>query len=384
MEEDNIIHFGMLGAFSYGNTGIALKAGKKALSFLQYLIVNHDRSISSDELIDQFWPENNSSSPSNALRNMLFKVRILLEDMFPDKKDLLQTFPGYYAWNKNISIKLDTEQFEAACLRARRTSGEEQLPLLLEAIPLYKGDFLASNDSEWALVLRQYYRTLFLDVCKAALPLLHKKEEWMELLGICRQAYRIDFAMEDFTVYQMRALIALGQPEQAIEIYEAFREKMLQEFELIPSGQVEQLYTLAADLRKKDVDVSDIFKLICRDDEEQKAFFCTFEVFQNIVTLEKRHLARSGQSSALVIVSLGGQSAPATDARRLERVLLNGLRVGDPVARLEAGSYVLMLTDASEENARMVMGRIDYNFHCTYRYSKAKLNYQIQLLKKEK
>lgn len=377
-----MIHFGMLGAFSYGDTEITLKAGKKALSFLQYLIVNHDRSISSDELIDRFWAENNSSSPSNALRNMLFKVRNLLEDMFPEKKDLLQTFSGYYAWNKKISIKLDTEQFEAACLKARRTSGENQLPLLLNAISLYKGDFLVSNDSEWALVLRQYYRTLYLDVCKAALPLLHKKEEWMELLGICRQAYRIDFAMEDFTVYQMRALIALGQPEQAIEIYEAFREKMLQEFEIVPSDQVEQLYTLAANLRKKDVDVSDIFRLVCRDAEEQTAFFCTFEVFQNIVTLEKRHLARSGGSSSLVIISLGDQSALATDVRRLERILLDGLRTGDPVARLEAGSYILMLPGASKEDAQMVMGRIDYKFHSTYRYSKAKLNYQIESLKK--
>lgn len=253
--------------------------------------------------------------------------------------------------------------------------------MLLHAISYYKGDFLSSNDNEWALVLRQYYKTLYLDVCKAALPLLHKKEEWIKLLDICRQAYHIDFSMEDFTIYQMRALIALGQPEQAIETYESFREKMLEEFEIIPSEQVEQLYTLASNLRKKDADASDIFKSVCRDDEEQGAFFCTFEVFQNIVTLEKRHLARSGQSSALVIVSLGNKSTPATDARRLERILLNGLRVGDPVARLEAGSYILMLTGANVENARMVMGRIDYNFHSTYRYSKAKLTYQIEPLK---
>lgn len=384
MNEENMIYFGMLGSFSCGDTEITLKAGKKALSFLQYLIVNHDRSISSDELIDRFWAENNSSSPSNALRNMLFKVRKLLEEMFPGERNLLQTFSGYYAWNKKISIKLDTELFEAACLKARKTSGEDQLPLLLNAISLYKGDFLVSNDSEWALVLRQYYRTLYLDVCKAALPLLHKKEEWMELLSICRQAYRIDFAMEDFTIYQMRALIALEQPEQAIEIFEAFRDKMLQEFEIIPSDQVEQLYTLAANRLKKDVDVSNIFKLVCRDDEEQRAFFCTFEVFQNIVALEKRHLARSGGSSALVIISLGDQLTLATDVRRLEKILLEGLRTGDSVARLEVGSYILLLPGASTEDAQMVMGRIDYKFHSTYRYSKAKFNYQIEPLKKEK
>lgn len=382
MEGENVIHFELLGSFSYGNTGTSLKAGKKALSFLQYLIVNHDRNISSDELLDRFWMDSNSSSPSNAFRHMLFKVRNLLEEMFPGKRDLLQTYSGYYAWNPEVCIKLDTEQFETVCLKAKRTPGEEeQLKLFLEAISLYKGDFLASNDSEWALVLRQYYRTLYLDVCKSALPILYEKKQWMEILSICGQAYQIDFAMEDFTAYQMRAMLALGQPEQAIEKYEAFRERMLQEFEVIPSRQIEQLYTLATDLYKREVNVSDIFKLVCEDEEEQRAFFCTFEVFQKIVVLEKRHLARSGEMSALVIVRLGEKATPATDARRLERILLDGLRAGDPVARLEADSYILLLTGASLENARMVMGRIDYNFHSKYRYSKAKLCYQIEPLR---
>lgn len=382
MEGENIIRFELLGSFSYGNTGTSLKAGKKALSFLQYLIVNHDRNISSDELLGRFWMDSNSSSPSNAFRYMLFKVRNLLEEMFPGKRDLLQTYSGYYAWNPKVCIKLDTEQFETVCLKAKRTPGEEeQLKLFLEAISLYKGDFLASNDSEWALVLRQYYRTLYLDVCKSALPILYEKKQWMEILSICGQAYQIDFAMEDFTAYQMRAMLALGQPEQAIEKYEAFRERMLQEFEVIPSRQIEQLYTLATDLYKREVNVSDIFKLVCEDEEEQRAFFCTFEVFQKIVVLEKRHLARSGEMSALVIVRLGEKATPATDARRLERILLDGLRAGDPVARLEADSYILLLTGASLENARMVMGRIDYNFHSKYRYSKAKLCYQIEPLR---
>ena len=380
MEEDNVIRYGLLGSFSYGDSGTVLRAGKKALSFLQYMIVHHDRSISCEELIEQFWPENNSSSPSNALRYMLYKVRTLLENIFPEQEDLLQTFQGCYAWNPQVRLVLDSEQFETACLEARKTAGEEQLQRLLDAAALYRGDFLASNDSEWALVLRQYYRGLFLDVCKTALPLLHKKEKWTELLAICGQGYRIDFAMEEFTVYQMRALIALGQPEQAMETYEAFREKMFQEFEILPSETVEQLYTLAVGLRKKDMGVPDIFRLVCEDDREQKAFFCTFEVFQNIVALEKRHLERSGQSSALVIVSLGEQAVPATDARRLERVLLDGLRAGDPVARLDAGSYILMLTGASVENARIVMGRVDCSFHSTYRYSRARISYWVEAL----
>ena len=51
--------------------------GKKALSFLQYLIVNHRRNISAQELIHQFWEE--SGDPANALKHMMFKIGICTE-----------------------------------------------------------------------------------------------------------------------------------------------------------------------------------------------------------------------------------------------------------------------------------------------------------------
>ena len=45
----------------------------------------------------------------------------------------------------------------------------------------------------------------------------YKKEQWMELLAVCGQAYSVDFSIEDFTAYQMQALIALGKAGQAVE-----------------------------------------------------------------------------------------------------------------------------------------------------------------------
>ena len=75
-----------------------------------------------------------------------------------------------------------------------------------------------------------------------------------------------------------------------------------------------------------------------------------------------------------------GQAVLISDARRLERILTQGLRDGDPVARLEANSYILMLAGAGIENARLVMNRIDINFHKIYRHSNARLTYRLSLL----
>lgn len=325
MSEKTILYFELLGSFTY--RGQVLKAGRKALSFLQYLLVHHKRSISAEELIEEFWPER-SNAPANALRRMLCNVRGLLEEMCPQQKDLLRTFPGCYAWNPEVCLELDAERFERLCREVGKMEAGEQEEALFQAVSLYKGDFLAANDSGWAEGPRQYYRTLYLDACRALLPLLEKKERWLELLAVCEQAYKVDFTVEDFTVCQMQALIALGQPEEAMEKYELFRNRVLEEFQTEPSARVEQVYVLAAGVSKKETGVRDIFRLLTQEEPQPQAFFCTFNTFRSIVALEKRHLARRNGNSALVIVKLCGRLVPGTDMRRLERILLEGSEPG--------------------------------------------------------
>lgn len=387
-EKENVMYFSLLGAFSCGrteeertaNSALMEKTGRKALSFLQYFIVNHGRNISSEELIEQFWAD--SSDPASLLRNMLFKTRNLMRALYPEGNRLLITLQSCYRWSTEVRFEIDSEQFEELCLKARGLPEEDYCRQLGRAIELYKGDFLAGNDSEWARTLRQYYRTLYLDACRAVLPILYKKEQWMEIISVCSQAYGVDFGQEDFTAYHMQALIALGQPGQAVERYQTFRNKMLEEYEMPPTERIEQIYLLAEGLMKNNTEEKNILSLVCEMEEHTQAFFCTFGIFQSIVALERRHMERSGQPSSLMVISLDSGAVPTTDSRRLERILLEKLRTGDPIARLEAGSYVIMLTGADEENARLVFGRIDCAFHRTYRHSAAQLSFQVAALQR--
>ena len=387
MEETKTIHFELLGSFSCREARDGEKknrSGRKAMSFLQYMIVNHTRNISSEELIRQFWAEQ-SNDPANALKNMVFKVRGMLKEMFPDQENLLVTLPGCYAWNPAVRLELDSEQLEQNCLALRKHSGELYLEKLLVSIALYKGDFLSGNDSDWAISLRRYYQTLYLDLCKMTLPLLQKQERWTEVISICEQAGMVDLSGDTFIVYQMQALISMGHPERAVQVYRSFRELLWQEFEIGPAEQVEQIYMLAESMCKNNGYGQDILKLVAEGGlDGSRAFFCTFSVFQSIVALEKRHLSRTGEKSSLAIVSLGNKVTPTTDARRLERILLEGLRTGDPVARLDAGSYILMLTGATVENARMVMDRLDRTFHKIYSHSKACISFRVSPLEPDR
>lgn len=385
MEEKAVLQFDLLGTFVCREAKggrkrvgeIPDKLGKKTLSFLQYLIVNHGRNISSEELMEQFWPETDSSNPANSLKNMIFKTRQMLKLIFPSHENLILTLQGCFAWNPSVRVLLDSEEFEYLCLNVRKRTGEDYMEDLLSAAHLYKGDFLSGNDSAWALSLRRYYQTLYLDICKMVLPLLQEKEHWTEIISISEQASGVNVGADTFLVYEMQALIAMGQPGQAVSVYEKFREMLWEEFEIEPEEQMAQMYLLAQGMCRNQVDERDILKLVSEREAEEHAFFCTFGVFQSIVALEKRHLERSGQSSVLLLVSLGRKVTPTTDARRLERILEDGLRTGDPIARLNAGSYVAMLTGASVENAGIVIERLDRAFHKAYSHSKACLSFRV-------
>ena len=376
------IRFELLGLFSWGkeedDEWRRKTAGKKELSLLQYLIVNHARSVSSEELIERFWAQG-SSDPIKALRGMIYKIRKYLREMFPEEENMIVTRRGNYGWNPALQIELDSEEFEQACREARRQP-EAAAELLSQVLPIYKGDFLAGNDSDWVIPVRRYYQTLYLDACREVLPALQKQERWMEIIDICEQARNVDFAAEDFVISQMQALISIGQSARAMEQYTHYRERLWEEFQIAPSEQMEQTYALASCMGRGDTGKGDILKMVTEEENDGRAFFCTFRTFQKIVALERRHLSRTRGASTLMIVGLGNQVIPGTDARRLERVLLDSLRAGDPVAKLDVTSYVLMLPGSSPADARTVAERIDRTFRRTYSHSRASLSFRTAIL----
>ena len=223
-----------------------------------------------------------------------------------------------------------------------------------------------------------------MDACKTALRILDEDDRWVEIIRVCERAYTMEPMEEEFTRYMMRALIAMGQPGRAIEQYEAYRTTLWSELSLVPSDEVEQIH--AAAVEATNTDEQDIVRMLLEEDTNRTAFLCSFSVFRSMVLLESRHMSRNKTESSILIVKAGGRdsnAAPTTDVRRIERVLLKTLRCGDPIARLNAGSYIVLLSGASVDNAHIVMDRIERTFRASYPRSKAYLDYKIYPLVKE-
>lgn len=356
------------------------RMGKKQQAFLVYLIMNHSRKFSSHELIDCFWSDD-GKDPANSLKNMMHKTRTLLRNIFPDMGDVIVTCPGGYEWRHDLEIEVDTDQFERVYHDAKSMPIDLAASAEQQAFDLYTGDILPGASLDWLDHRNTYYQTIFIDICKSLAMRRLESELWNDAIYICEKAYQLAPEMEEFTICQMQALINLGMPNQAIKHYEDYCVQLWKNYSLHPSNAVEQVHSLAQHALYDSQDtIEKIVTELSTLTEQRRSFLCSLPIFRNIVQLELRQMLRSHQPSSLAVLKLQNlQATPPspTDIRRLERVLLDSLRTGDPFTRLNQGAFILLLPGASEENTLKVMARIKDNFYSAYPRSTVTLQHKV-------
>jgi len=184
----------MLGEFSLRAGSVTISdAGnrsKKVWSLLAYLICNRDRTISQQKLIGLLWgDEPDSDNPENALRITLHRLRAQLEQLWPGAgRELILRKSGGYVWNNGASVELDCDRFEKLCQTAAADE-ETRLQDLLEALSLYRGEFLPRQGGEmWVVPIATHFHNLNLEGSLEAAQLLSARGRHEEAARICRAA----------------------------------------------------------------------------------------------------------------------------------------------------------------------------------------------------
>lgn len=78
-----------------------------------YLILNRNRGVSAQELIDLLWPEAENDNPLSTLQNNVSRARAALAELgFTHAKVIIRNEKGYYRWAPDRETQLDVEQFE--------------------------------------------------------------------------------------------------------------------------------------------------------------------------------------------------------------------------------------------------------------------------------
>ena len=371
----------MLGEFSlvYGSRKVDDQSSrsKKVWTLIQYLLANRLKDISQNDLIEVLWPEGEEiGDPANTLKTIVHRARQAIDGLaYDDGKNIILYRSGTYAWNNDLPVRVDAEEFIALCDEAEQTSGDAKLSLLMKALALYHGDYLPKSSFEpWVMPLSSYYRTRYIQAVHSAVAMLDSAGRFGDIVSLCRRASVIDPYDESIHLALIQALVATCAQQEAMSHYNYVTEMFFSHFGVTPSPELTQLYKEIVRTSKiTEMDLGVIREGLAESQLISGAYYCEYEFFKDVYRIQARNISRNGQTVHVALISvLDGYGKKLTQAKmntameRLREVVTKSLRQGDVFTRYSVSQYLLMLPLASYENTEMVLNRVMRNFRHAY------------------
>ena len=390
------IHITMLGGFSIEANGHSvddsLNRMKKVWLLLAYLICCRSSGTSQEALLSLLQGgSDESADPGGRIKTMFHRARTMLNQLGENfGHTLILNQGGNYLWNTEIPLQLDVEQFEQLCTSASRESGKDaRLALYLQALELYRGDFLPKLSAEpWVIPISAYYHQMYLSAAEEALALLEQDSRWDDCIRLCQQALKIEPYSE--AVYQalMRSQLALELRSAALHTYEEMCELLFSAFGVMPSDESRRLYRLAArETEGSAIPAGTVREQLREPAGTKGAMVCEYDFFRLLYRVQARSLPRSGDTIHIALLSLHGQNGKELPRRSLDTAMENlqdlivhALRQGDVISKCSVSQLIIMLPQANYENSCAVCQRILRAFHRQYPHSPAQIRFSVQPL----
>ena len=231
---------------------------RKARQLLKMLITERSRPVSTDRLIEAFWPTSTIKAGSTTLRSAINALRKVLE---PDRRNrapsrYIHTKAPGYAFYLHEDIWLDVDAFERFLdkateiasddvLMAAPSDAKEQRQLLEAAIALYKDDYLTSDPyADWAQQERERLRERYFDALLQLAKLQAGDGNYSAAIASCRRVLARDEVRENAYQALMRYQAASGDSAAALITYERCRTILADELGADPSPRTQDLHQL--------------------------------------------------------------------------------------------------------------------------------------------
>ena len=230
------MRYGILGSLELSDEGRAIKvAGAKQRALLAMLLLNANRAVSSDQLIDALWEEQAPETATKALQVHVSQLRKLLGP------GLLATrSPGYVL--RVEEGEFDLHQFETLVGRAKETLQAEASAALREALALWRGrplaDFEFDRFAQAEIARLNELRLVAVeDRIEADLAL----GEHRALIGELEALVGEHPLRERVRGQLMLALYRSGRQAEALESYQGGRSVLVEELGIEPGRSLRDL-----------------------------------------------------------------------------------------------------------------------------------------------
>lgn len=342
---------------------------RKTKVFLTYLLLNKHRVIPHKELFELLWSGQEYSNPGTALRTLLYRYRNLIsESGYNALAESIISKRGAYQWNSDIDVAIDIDDFEdyANIGLNEAVSIENRMDCLKKAIALYRGPLLKEFEGEhWIVHKAVKYRDMFIIASSQYAALLKENGNKAEALNVLKNAIE-KAGHTDLIDLELEILSSDDNTEADIERYDVVKT---------------QVYAM-----NEEVDI--LQRNMEADDTDDTAFVCDFSMFKDIYHLQRRLLARTGETMFVSMMMVGYATEDAADSLRNERVMKSlldstrrSLRCGDSICRYSDSCLAIMFPAGSFDDAKKILERVRKRFLSSDNSSDIIISYRVRPLK---
>lgn len=376
-EEFNTLIVTMFGGFSLRYNGKEISLGNlnglQMVQLLQLLLHYRKQGVSRDLAKSVLFGDRDVDDVSHSLRNIIYNLRKKLKELGLPESQYVVKRGGVYYWADDIPVREDASEFDDAFDIAMEVEDDDaRVIALTNACYKYKGRFLAGYDSAiWIVNESERYREVFGDCVSELADYLREDHKYMQMYDIGVYATKVD-PFSEWEIITLEALSGLGKFDKTETFYRQTVDLYTAEYGGRTNTYVREFVNrLGLKLVVGNESLEEIQKKIGNvDDLDNKGYYCSLPVFQEIYRMTERMMERAGEKIFLMLCTiLDSKGNPMKDGPRLEELserlkdtIITTVRHTDTVTRYGKGQFLVLLINITYDDCAIVSRRINAGF----------------------
>ncbi|RME07101.1 MAG: hypothetical protein D6816_07025 [Bacteroidetes bacterium] len=235
------------GAFRVYENGRLLDnwVSQKAKAIFKYMLHHRERPLHREELMAQFWPDEDAEAARRNLYQAVYMLRQTLQ-AHSDVEYILNG-DGRYRLNPDITIWVDHAAFKHHIEQGQKLAAQNNIPAAIQqfqaADTLYEGDYLNEDVyEEWTFTPRETFKMMHLEMLNQLSQHYWNQHNDAMCITICRKILQQDNCREDTHRRLMQVYMRQGQRHLALRQYQQCAAALNEELGVGPMSATMALY----------------------------------------------------------------------------------------------------------------------------------------------
>lgn len=238
----------MLGGFelSFDERPVREWPGRRALSIIQFLVLNRRNAVCREALIDAIWPEVDIERGRRRLHQGVYDLRSTLRAADPGRTHII-CVDGSYRLDPSMPVWVDSEEFDRLVSAAGQSQADnridEAFELCREADRLYRDDFLSDAiAADWSTAERNRLHARYVVLCNQLAKLHAGRGEHRCAVAALDRVLGRDPWNEDAARIAMRCYVDMGHSSLALGVFKSCEQALARELGVRPCAETLRLY----------------------------------------------------------------------------------------------------------------------------------------------